>query len=229
MRVNDVRDICKMTSNELKTILEEIQNFKNDSHGLLNSLMPYGSKFCAYEKMLRQGVQFWSMSKLPMLIRENSQIANILLPPSPQIEGDIQYLLRLETLTTSSTVFCTWISLVFLRMDKVIKAIEQIPSKSPHLNSYLNLAKCKDISHIRNAISHGTFNAEYQVLEFIDRNPRTNKSVEGKISFPELNQVNGHFFTLWTSVWAAALKHINDYGRSTKVSPMRGRCEIVEP
>ena len=199
-----------MASGELKTILEEIQKFKNDSSGLLNSLMPHGKKFCAYEKMLRQGVQLWSMSKLPILIRDNNQIANILLPPTPQIEDEIQFFLRLETLTTSSTVFCTWISLVFLRMDNVIQAIEQIPSKPPHLNAYLNLAKCEDIRHIRNAISHGTFNAEYQVLEFIDRNTRTNESVKGRISFPELNQVNEHFFTLWASVWAATLKHINE-------------------
>jgi hypothetical protein len=202
--------IPKMSSDELNRILEEIQEFKNDSTGLLNSLMPHGKKFCSYEKMLRQGVQFWSMSKLPILIRDNNQITNILLPPTTQIEDETQFFLRLETLTTSSTIFCTWISLVFLRMGKVIHTIEQLPNKPPHLTAYLNLAKCKDIRHIRNAISHGTFNAEYQVLEFVDRNTRTNESVEGRISFPELNQVNEHFFTLWTSVWAATLKHIND-------------------
>lgn len=184
----------------LDAAIAEVKRHEHDSHGLLKSLLPYRLQLAPFEKRLRQGVTFWSFASTLMLLRDNDELAQKVLPPCPSI-GDpfVDRLLRAESLSSSSIVFRSWVSLVFMRPDDILKVLKSIPSPDAHLQAFLDLFMHDQVRRIRNAISHGTFNAEFQEVEYRDREK------VGQISFPELDHLNSCVFAFWASLWATSL------------------------
>ena len=82
----------------LDQALEEVQRYEHDSVGLLNSLSPYRSQFLPFEKRLRHGVTFWSLASTLMLLRDNDELAQKILPPSGITDPFIERLMRAESL-----------------------------------------------------------------------------------------------------------------------------------
>jgi len=184
----------------LDTALIEVKRYEHDSDGLLKSLQPYRIQFLPFEKRLRQGVTFWSLASTLMLLRDNDELAQKILPPCPNISDPfVDRLLRAESLHSSSIVFRSWVSLVFMRPDDILKVLQSIPNPDAHLRAFLDLFSHDQVRHIRNAISHGTFTAEFQEVEYRDREK------VGQISFPELDRLNSCVFAFWTSLWATSL------------------------
>jgi hypothetical protein len=183
----------------LDSLLAEVKRHEHNSDGLLKSLLPYRDKFSPFEKRLRQGITFWSLASTLMLLRDNDELAQKILPPSGIGDPSFERIMRAESLNSSSIVFRSWVSLVFMRPDDIFSVLKSIPNPDSHLQAFLNLFAHKQVRHIRNAISHGTFNAEFQEVEYRDRN------VTEVISFPELDQLNSCIFAFWTSLWAASL------------------------
>lgn len=135
-----------------------------------------------------------------MLLRYSDELAQKILPLCPSI-GDpfVDRLLRAESLSSSSIVFRSWVSLVFMRPDDILNVLKSIPNPDAHLQAFLNLFIHDQIRHIRNAISHVTFNAEFQEVEYRDREK------VGQISFPELDHLNSCVFAFLASLWATSL------------------------
>lgn len=183
----------------LDKALAELQRYEHDSVGLLKSLSPYRTQFSPFEKRLRQGVTFWSLASTLMLLRDNDELAQKILPPSGIGDPFFEWLMRAESLHSSSIVFRSWVSLVFMRPDDILKVLKSIPNPDAHLQAFLNLFSHIQVRRIRNAISHGTFNAEFQEVEYRD------KAEIGQISFPELDRLNSCVFALWASLWATSL------------------------
>jgi hypothetical protein len=184
----------------LDAAIGEIKRHENDSNELLNSLIPYRAQLLPFEKRLRHGVSLWSLASTLMLLRDNDELAQKILPPCPSI-GDpfVDRLLRAESLNSSSVVFRSWVSLVFMRPDDILRVLKSIPNPDAHLQAFLSLFLHNQVRHIRNSLSHGTFNAEFQELEYCDR------EIIGCISFPELDKLNSCIFAFWASLWAASL------------------------
>ena len=83
--------------------------------------------------------------------------------------------------------------------DDILKVLKSIPNPDAHLQAFLDLFMHDQVRRIRNAISHGTFNAEFQEVEYRDREK------VGQISFPELDHLNSCVFAFWASLWATSL------------------------
>jgi hypothetical protein len=191
--------VRRLIGPSLDTAIAEVKRHDHDSSGLLKSLLPYRAQLSPFEKRLRQGVTFWSLASTLMLLRDNDELAQKILPPCPSI-GDpvVDRLLRAEALNSSSIVFRSWVSLVFMRPDDILKALKSIPNPDAHLRAFLDLFLHRQVRHIRNALSHGTFNAEFQEVEYQDREE------VGQISFPELDDLNSCVFAFWVSLWATS-------------------------
>ena len=183
----------------LDTALAEVKRYEHDSVGLLNSLLAYRVQFSSFEKRLRQGVTFWSLAGTLMLLRDNDELAQKILPPSGIGDPFFERIMRAESLNSSSIVFRSWVSLVFMRPDDITKILKSIPNPDMHLQAFLDLISHEQMRRIRNAISHGTFNAEYQEFEYNDRGR------SGVISFPELDRLNSCVFAFWASLWATSM------------------------
>ena len=183
----------------LDAALIEVKRYEHDSAGLLQSLLPYRTQLLQFEKRLRQGVTFWSLASTLMLLRDNDELAQKVLPPSGVGDPFFERLMRAESLSSSSIVFRSWVSLVFMRPDDILKVLKSIPNLDSHLRAFLDLFSHTQVRRIRNAISHGTFNAEFQEVEYRDREE------VGQISFPELDRLNSCVFAFWASLWATSL------------------------
>lgn len=183
----------------LEAALDEVKRFENDSAGLLKSLLPYRKQLLPFEKRLRQGITFWSLASTLMLLRDNDDLAQKVLPSSGMNDPVFERLMRAESLNSSSIVFRSWVSLVFMRPDDILKVLKSIPNPDAHLRAFIDLFSHEQVRRIRNAISHGTFNAEFQEVEYRDRD-----KVQ-EISFPELDRLNSCVFALWSSLWATSL------------------------
>lgn len=201
--------IPKLAHESIKKSFSRIDSLDTNV-SLLEALSPHQAIFSQFEKQLRQGVTIWSMSHMLTKLREQSQSAIEILP-TPDISPDPTFnnLMRAEALTTSSTIFRTWTSLVYMRPDKIMTTINSITEKPEVLAAYAELANNKHVKHIRNSISHGTFDAEFQIFEYHDKNMKTGFTTSGKISYQELDKLNEHIFALWTSIWAISIKAVN--------------------
>jgi hypothetical protein len=185
----------------LDKALTDVKGYEHDLDGLLHSLLAYRSQFSQFEKRLRQGVIFWRLTDIFMRLRDNDELAQKFLPSGiAGIEDPcFERLLRAESLNSSSIVFRSWVSLVFMRPDDIIKILKSIPNPDGHLQAFISLLSNTQVRWLRNAISHGTFNAEYQGFEYRDRNQ------SGVISFPELDRLNSCIFAFWCSLWATSM------------------------
>ncbi len=120
----------------LDAALTEVKFYEHDSHGLLNSLLPYRSQLLPFEKRLRQGVTFWSLASTLQLLRDNDELARTLLPSSDTSDPFFERLMRAESLSSSSIVFHSWVSFVFMRSDDILKVIQSIPNPDAHLQAF---------------------------------------------------------------------------------------------
>lgn len=195
-----------LISQSLKDAIEKTESFKNDSTGLLTVLVPYSQRLKKYENVLRQAVTFWSLSNVLHEMRDDPETMNKFRPynnRSSNTEEDktFSYLVQAESFTSASIVFRTWVSLIYLRSDAMLRELRKIgnETKSAHLNAFVKLLACDDARHIRNALSHGTFSAFAMEFEYID------EKHFGRISYDQLDRLNSGVYALLLSVWAAAL------------------------
>ena len=183
----------------LSKALTRVEQHSGSADELINVLLPLRDDLTLHEKALRQGVTYSSMARLLRTLALNDDVALQLLPNSGQMDGALERILRGEALNSASTLFTSWMSLVFMRTEAILSILRANRSGSDLLRAYLSLAGHDEVRRLRNALSHGTFNAEYQELEY-----RDGGRVE-RISFPNLNRLNSSMFALWTAVWAASM------------------------
>lgn len=195
-----------LISLKLREAIEETEKFKTDSNGLLNLLVPHSQRLKAFESLLGQAVKFWSLSSVLQEMRNYPDIMDKFRPVNshPKDSEDdkvFSRLLQTEAFTSASIVFRTWISLIYLRSDELLKVLREIgkETRNKHLISFLKLLSCDDTRHIRNALSHGTFSAFAMELEYRDENH------SDRISYDQLDRLNFGIYSFLLSVWAATM------------------------
>ncbi len=191
--------IPHLIDRSLDAALNRIEECPEDGQALMNAMLPLRSDLAQFEKQLRQGVTHSSVALLLRVLVERDDIAQQVLPSSGQLDPVVERLLRGEALNSSSTVFGTWTALVLLRSKPIVDLLSRLPHRSEVLSAYLRVCKHEEVRRLRNALSHGTFDAEFQEMVYRDG------SKVARISFPNLNRLNSALFSLWTAAWAVSL------------------------
>lgn len=193
---------------ELKRVIEKTESFKNDSNSLLNLLTANNRRLRSFEEILRQAVVFWSLSSVLQEMRDHPEIMNKFrparsLPKATEDDRFFSQLIQAEAFTSASMVFRTWLSLIYLRSDKLINVLREIgrENQDEHLNSFVTLLTCDETRHIRNALSHGTFSAFAMEFEYTD------EKYSNKISYDQLDRLNYQVYALLLNVWTATFAH----------------------
>ena len=185
-------------ASRLLVALDRTDRFRDDPEGLLRALLPHSSEFRPLSESLRRGTVLWSVAGLLDGIAEDPrQLAKML--PTPHIEPSAAMALRHEAVTTGSIVFRSWVSLVFMRFDTLLDILRSLPRENDHLNAFVDLITSDEVRHVRNAISHGTFEAEFQRFLWRDRHR------SGEFSYDLLRRLNMAVFTFWLNVDAVAI------------------------
>ncbi len=182
----------------IEAAINSVDAFSADSLGLLRELLPHKQRFRPYSEVFRRGTVLWSVASAIDGLRELPEALDHFLPLKPG-DNPLFAIVRDESIATASVVFKAWVSLAYMRFDDLLKEFEGIADRGEHLDSFVSLLRSDDVRHIRNAIAHGTFEAESGVFRWRDR------KIEGSLPYDVLNRLNQSVFTLWLSVDAIAV------------------------
>ncbi|MBW6506372.1 MAG: hypothetical protein K0B00_06415 [Rhodobacteraceae bacterium] len=151
-----------------------------------NALLEDGRELGPLNKSLGQASVAWSFSAIFDELAKNPGIMDILRPPPPDIPKDVFFFLQADSLTSNAVVFRTYVSVVLGRTDEFVVALSAISKRNPseHFSAIMKLLRNNEVRHLRNAIGHGTYIAQGQVMKYRD-------GVHSRrISFRELDKLN---------------------------------------
>jgi len=179
-------------------LIHDIDQFRSEPDGLLNALQPHQHHFGYLEKRLIQGVLLFRLSSISLEIRHDDEMMNRYFQNPGHFEEEQFNFLVAHTLESAYIVFKTWVALVYMRSDEVEKTFGQIRHSSRHLGLYIRLLRDDYVRHIRNALSHGTFDAESGIFHWTD------DQHSGQLPYNDLEKINNHMFTLWLTMMACS-------------------------
>ena len=166
--------------------------------GLLRALLPHKEAFRPFSERCRRGTVLWSLGSILEALRDRpGQLADLL--PTPGMNPLVSAALRDESVNTASTVFQSWVSLVYMRADDVLVTLRSLRSRDPHLGSFVKLLGLDEVRYIRNSLAHGTFEAEFGEFRWWDGKKN------GLLPYELLRELNGTVFALWLSIDAIAI------------------------
>lgn len=168
----------------------------------LDTLIRDGEELGPLSGSLMQANAAWSQSTLLDRLGRDPTVMDGLQPLPPHSQNELNQWLRADLLISNSIIFRTFVSVVLGRTEDFVGALATIArrNRSQHFKAVLKLLRNEEVRRLRNAIGHGTFRAQMQVMEYSD------KSHQRKISFRELDELNRAVFTIVLAGMAASFK-----------------------
>ncbi len=147
---------------------------------------------------LNQAVIFWSTSSVLKEMIDTPDILNK-FRPAPSIKDEtMAFIAQAEGFNNSSIIFRTYVSVVLGRSENLVRVFSNLQKElhSRHLGAVLTLLRNDEVRILRNAISHGTYHAHGNVLDYWDSMKKR------RVSFPELDELNFSIFTIVLMAWS---------------------------
>lgn len=177
----------------LLKVLEEWQKHASDT-SFSDALMRDGKELGPLNAALGQANVAWSMSAILDELARRPNVMNMLRSPPSDIPSDVFFFMQADALTSNSILYRSFVSVVMGRTEEFVGALNQISRRNPsgHFSATMKLLRNDEVRRLRNAISHGTFLASGQVMEYKDEQHIR------RISFRELDKIN-------SAIWAIVL------------------------
>ncbi len=185
--------------------LEAWESHANDT-SLSEALRNDGKDLGPLNAALGQASIAWSMSSVLAELAKRPNIMDSLRPPPSDIPRDVFFFMQADALTSNSILYRTFVSVVLGRTDEFVKAMNNISRRNPskHFSATMKLLRNDEVRHLRNAIGHGTFLIGGQAMEYSDG------KYHRKISFRELDKLNGALWAIVLSGLAASYEWVNN-------------------
>lgn len=178
---------------DLLKVLEEWEKHRSDT-SFSDALMRDGKELAPLNAALGQANVAWSMSAILGELARRQNVMNMLRSPPSDIPSDVFFFMQADALTSNSVLYRSFVSVVMGRTEEFAGAPNQISRRNPseHFSATMKLLRNDEVRRLRNAISHGTFLASGQVMEYKDAQHKR------RISFRELDKIN-------SAMWAIVL------------------------
>ncbi|MCP1335097.1 hypothetical protein [Futiania mangrovi] len=189
----------------LQRVLEAWESHASDT-SFSEILRRDGRELGLLNAALGQANVAWSMSSILGELASRPEIMASLRPPPSDIPADVFFFMQADALASNSILYRTFVSVVLGRTEEFVNALSRVHRRNPraHFSATMNLLRNDEVRRLRNAISHGTFLVGGQVLEYWDRKNHR------KISFRELDKVNGAIWSIVLTGLVASYDWIND-------------------
>ncbi len=167
------------------------QAFSSDTM-LQDKLIEHSSSFSNLTNQLNQAVIFWSTSSVLKEMIDAPDILNRFRPTLSIKDETMAFFAQAEGFNNSSIIFRTYVSVVLGRSENLVSVFNVLQQElhSRHLGAVLTL--------LRNAISHGTYHAHGNVLDYWDNMKKR------RISFPELDELNFSILKIVLMAWSSS-------------------------
>jgi hypothetical protein len=125
------------------------------------------------------------------------------MPPNEDSDPILGFLVRADSMRSSSIILRTYICLVLGRTDGIVEAFRDLEriEKTAEISAALKLLRNDGVRELRNAIGHGTYLARANSLIY------DCKDSKAEFSFPELEALNTSIVSIIMAAWAASCRN----------------------